>query len=229
MTAPGAIGLLGGTFDPVHVGHVAVAEACLGALGLERVLLVPASIPPHRPAPRVSIYHRFAMVALAAMSAESLMASDIEVEAADPSYTAVLLDRMRSLGHAPSQLVFITGADAFAEIATWHDYPAVLDRAHFAVVSRPGYDAGSLRRSLPELAARFIDVPSRPLEQPLRAPDAHPTAIFLIEAETPDVSSTLVRERAGNGGWLHDLVPGAVAEYILRHRLYADGQGRVLA
>lgn len=222
MTSAPVIGLVGGTFDPVHDGHITIAQACGRALHLSQVLLIPARVPPHRPEPLVSIYHRFAMVALAAMSAESLLASDIEVDARGPSYTAVLLDKIRSLGHAPGQMVFITGADAFAEIATWREYPAVLDRAHFAVVSRPGRDASTLRAALPDLAERFVDVGRRQIDQPLLGPSGHRTAIYLIEAETPDVSSTLIRQRVRNRGRLDDLMPDTVARYIQRHRLYAD-------
>jgi nicotinate-nucleotide adenylyltransferase len=226
MTHHGPFGILGGTFDPIHLGHLAVARAVERGLGLDRIVLVPARVPPHRERPTVSIYHRFAMVALAALTSESLVASDLELDSHEPSYTSVLLDRFQGRGVERSQMVFITGADAFAEIASWHHYPAILDQCHFAVVSRPGLPAERLRSSLGALASRFVPVVPDPHEAAIdRRP--HPELgseprIFLIEAETPDVSSTEIRTRVRSGGPLGDLMPAPVAEYVRRHALYAD-------
>src|SRR5215210_5249852 len=125
---PGArIGLLGGTLDPIHFGHVDTALAARAALGLTRVIVLPSRVPPHRPQPPgASAYHRFAMTALAVNGVDGLEASDIELDAPGPSYTADTLLRFRQCsGLAGSQIFFITGADAFAEIATWHRYPEV--------------------------------------------------------------------------------------------------------
>ena len=151
------IGILGGTFDPIHCGHLAVACAAREALGLDAVKLVPTRTPPHRSrAPYASIYHRFAMTALAALSAEGLEVSDLELDAPGPSYTSMLLEGLHGEGYDASHIVFIIGADAFAEIATWHNYPAILNRCHFAVISRPGQQADELRARLPDLADRFV-------------------------------------------------------------------------
>jgi nicotinate-nucleotide adenylyltransferase len=220
------IGILGGTFDPVHCGHLAVALAARDALGLDAVLLVPARVPPHRSRqPYASIYHRFAMTALAALSAEGLRVSDLELETAGPSYTSMLLDRLHGEGYGASQIVFIIGADAFAEIATWHNYPAILNRCHFAVISRPGQQADELRARLTDLADRFITIApetgapggaAASVALTSRAP-----AIFLIGAATPNVSSTEIRERRRAGLPIDGLVPEAVEQYIRRHALYA--------
>jgi nicotinate-nucleotide adenylyltransferase len=211
-------GILGGTFDPIHFGHLAVARAVEEALGLDRILLVPARVPPHRERPSVSVYHRFAMVALASMTSESLVASDLELESDAPSYTSVLLDRFLETGVSPSQIVFLVGADAFAEIATWRDYPGLLDKCHFAVVSRPGLSARRFHDALPELSARFVP----PRCEARRFLPAAETRIFLLEALTPDVSSTEVRARVRAGASLTDLMPASVAAYVRRHGLYAD-------
>jgi nicotinate-nucleotide adenylyltransferase len=215
-------GILGGTFDPIHLGHLAVARAVRDALGLERTLLVPSRVPPHRSGPGVSIYHRFAMVGLAALTEPTLAASDLELDSTAPSYTSVLLDRLAADGVAASQMVFITGADAFAEIASWRNYPALLDQSHFAVVSRPGRSAGPLAARFASLATRFVRAAA---EAPRVTPHpalAQPPRIFLIEADTPDVSSTEIRACVASGGPLNDLVPEPVAEYIRRHALYAE-------
>ena len=227
----GVIGILGGTFDPVHNGHLAVALAARDALGLEAVTLVPTRVPPHRPRqPYASIYHRFAMTALAALSAEGLRVSDLELDAPGPSYTSMLLERLHGEGYDASHIVFIIGADAFAEIATWHNYPAILNRCHFAVISRPGQQADELRARLPDLADRFVTIAPdtrAPSGQLLGAAAAsvaltsHAPAIFLIGAATPDVSSTEIRERRRAGLPIDGQVPEAVEQYIRRHELYA--------
>ena len=149
------VGILGGTLDPVHCGHIGAAVAVRDALGISSVLLLPSHVPPHRPhAPEASPFHRFAMAALAVNGIARLQASDDELRNAGPTYTADTLDRLRSRGLSPSQIFFITGADAFAEIATWHRYPEVLDLATFVVISRPGHDLARLRERLPSLASR---------------------------------------------------------------------------
>jgi nicotinate-nucleotide adenylyltransferase len=215
-------GILGGTFDPIHNGHLGVAAAARAALGLATVQLAPARVPPHRAGPLVSIYHRFAMVALAAETDASLVACDLGLDSSEPSYTATLLDHFARAGHPASQMVFIIGADAFADIATWRYYPAILDRCHFAVVSRPGLPIHELRGLLPALADRFDTTRPYGAEEPL--PDVPWPAtprVFLIDAPTPDISSTVVRARAQAGRPLQTFVPPAVERYIRRHGLYA--------
>ena len=206
-------GILGGTFDPIHNGHLGVAAAARAALGLPTVQLAPARVPPHRSGPVVSIYHRFAMVALAAAADASLVACDLGLDSTEPSYTGTLLDHFARAGHPASQMVFIIGADAFADIATWRYYPAILDRCHFAVVSRPGLAVTALPARLPDLTPRFA--PPGALDAA-----AGPTRIFLIDAPTPDVSSTQIRAAARAGASLDGLVPAAVERYVRRHGLY---------
>jgi len=218
---PGRTGILGGTFDPVHEGHVAAAEAACDALQLDRVLLIPSHLPPHRPAqPRASAFHRFAMVSLAVGAHRRLVASDAELEVDGPSYTAVTLRRLLERGFAASQLFFIIGTDAFAEIASWYDYPAVLDLAHFVVISRPGQSFAVLYERLPDLVGRMRAVTGKPGN--LEA--APKCSIFLVDAVTPEVSSTLVRERAAGGHALSGLVAPEVERHIRRHRLYGSDE-----
>lgn len=209
------IGILGGTLDPVHCGHVAAAAAAREALHLAEVLVLPSRIPPHRPIqPLASPFHRFAMAALAVSGVPGLLASDDELSLDGPSFTADTLDRLHARGQTPSQIFFITGADAFADIATWKRYPGVLDLANFVVVSRPGHQIETLRSRLPELAGRM-----RVAEGPPREGAA--PAIFLLEAATPEVSSTLVRDRLRRAEPIAGLVPPLVEAHILKHRLYS--------
>ena len=205
------LGLLGGTFDPIHQGHLDVAEAARQALGLTHILVVPARLPPHRRAPRASAAHRFAMAALAVESHAQLLVSDMEMEDSAPSYTAATLDRLARRGFDTTSLFFVTGADAFQDIGTWMDYPAILDRCHFVAVSRPGHPAPELPRLLPDLASRMRQTPCDVPAQP---------AILLVDASTAPVSSTGVRERIRNGESIEQLVPRGVAAYIMKHGLY---------
>ena len=155
MTSPRRVGLLGGMFDPIHCGHVDVATAAEEALHLTGMLVLPSNMPPHRPQPVASGHHRFAMAAMAVAGRRGWRAVDLELRQDVASYTSDTLRRFHASGFEPAELVFITGADAFLEIATWHDYPAVLDLAHFAVVSRPRVSVGGLPAQLPALAARM--------------------------------------------------------------------------
>ena len=218
------LGVLGGTFDPIHTGHVALATAAREAFGLETVLLVPSAVPPHRAdPPQASSHHRFAMVALVAQLRPWLRASDLEVASAlegtsaAPSFTATTLRRLGESGYRPSQLFFITGADAFLEIATWREYPAVLDLAHFVVVSRPGSSLDAVPGALPDLAPRFRPASDGPGTDADRTP-----RVLLLAAKTPDISSTAVRARLAAGLPVDDLLPEAVARHARRHHLYGD-------
>ena len=230
MTEGRRLGVLGGTFDPIHLGHLAVAREAAGALGLDEVRLVPSCTPPHRPIdPSASAFHRFAMVALAAAGDERLAASDLELARSGPSYTADTLRALGRTGLEGWQIFFLTGADAFAEIAMWREYPRVLDLANFVVCSRAGVAASSLANRLPDLAPRMVPAPFPGSEDPgLHASAAigsPKTRVFLLDCDTPDVSSTDIRARARAGRPLAGLVPPEVDHHIRRHALYGADPG----
>ena len=196
------VGILGGTFDPIHLGHLEAASAARRALSLDRLLLLPSRTPPHRSTePRASVFHRFAMAALAAAERD-MSVSDLEVRREGPSYTALTLEALHREGFAPTELFFITGSDAFAEVDTWYDYPHILQLANFVVVSRPG-------------APRPADLIPNPESLIPTAP-----RVLSVEATTPDVSSTDIRRRVGTGESIDGLVPSSVAGHIRRHHLY---------
>ncbi len=212
---PARLGLLGGTFDPVHLGHRAAGRAAAQALALDEVRLVPSRMPPHRPVgPQASDHHRFAMAALLAMDEEGWTVGDGEVRRDGASYTFDTLTEVHAEGLAATQIFFLIGADAFAEIATWSRYPAVLDLAHFVVVARPGVTLADVQARVPALAPRITPVTAL-------AGRATP-GIALLNAQTPDVSSTDIRARAAAGQSLSGLVPAAVEQYIRRHGLYGS-------
>jgi nicotinate-nucleotide adenylyltransferase len=207
------IGLLGGTFDPIHQGHLDVAMAAQQALELDEVWLIPARHPPHRTRPIASAAHRFAMAALAVTGHPRLRVSDVEMDVAGPSFTIDTLGRIET--QRPSltgSLCFITGADAFRDIKTWRLWNDLVSRCHFAVVSRAGCPAGAMRTAMPDLAARMFDAPCRLTPTP---------GIFLVDAETAQVSSTDVRRALQSGRPASGLLPDVVAEYAVCHGLYA--------
>jgi nicotinate-nucleotide adenylyltransferase len=145
------------------------------------------------------------MAALAAEARPGWSASRIEIDRPGASYTYDTLVRLRETVSIEAQYFFILGADAFAEIDTWSRYPAVLDLAHFVVVSRPGITLDSLRERVPSAFSH------RPSSQ---------TRVILVEANTPDISATEIRSRVRSGLSIDGLVPGGVASYIKTHRLY---------
>jgi nicotinate-nucleotide adenylyltransferase len=212
-------GVLGGRFDPIHHGHLETATVARLALGLQQVLLVPSGLSPHRASDaRALAADRLAMVTLAAQGLPHLASSDLEIGIDAPSYTALTLARLHDRGYDRTQLFFIVGADAFAEIATWYDYPSVLEAAHFVVVSRAGYGVEGLADQLPALRDRM-----RAIARGSVPPDSDTEPrIWLLDTVTPSVSSTQVRALLARQQSVTGLVPPAVAAYIAHHSLY-DG------
>jgi nicotinate-nucleotide adenylyltransferase len=216
------IGILGGTFDPVHVGHLDTALAGLRALALDHVLVLPSGTPPHRTVqPSASRFHRFAMTALAVTGVSGLMLSDLEIGTTGPCFTFDTLTRLHSTGLGASQIFFITGADAFADIETWSRYPQVLEMANFVVVSRPGCSVTTLPSRLPALASRMREVATTVGAPAPRVAHSSTVGIELVDAPTRDVSSTEIRRRLESGRSIEDLVPAAVNTYIEQHGLYS--------
>jgi nicotinate-nucleotide adenylyltransferase len=214
-TAALRIGILGGTFDPIHCGHLDVADAAIHALTLSRLFVITSNLPPHRPQPLASSYHRFAMVALAVLDRPHWRAADVELRHDAPSFTSRTLDLFHERGYRSSELFFVIGADAFAEIGSWRDYPRILDAAHFAVVSRPGFPVAELPRRLPALAARMA-------QPPIDAVAPIDPLIILIDAPTADVSSTAIRTHLAHGEDIAGLVPPRVQQHIEHHGLYTS-------
>ena len=218
MTHPGRLGLIGGTFDPIHWGHLDAARAAAGALGLTDLCFVPSRVPPHRPLqPQASGFHRFAMTALAVQDLDGARVSDIEVNRPGPSYSAETLAHLHAEGWRPSQIFFVIGTDAFAEIATWRSYPALLDLCHFAVISRAGTDPEAVIGGSGQIRSRL----STPATLP---PQPATTCVVPVTAATRAISSSDVRAQVAAGRDVTALVPSPVAAYISRQGLYAPGQ-----
>jgi nicotinate-nucleotide adenylyltransferase len=202
-----SIGIMGGTFDPVHIGHLAIAEEAREALKLDRVLFVPAGRPPHKPKRAVTaVHHRVAMVELAIIDNPAFELSPIEVDRDGPSYTVDTVEALargqdgwRSPGER--DLTLILSAETFAELPTWYQPGRIFDVARVAVVPREGYpapDPAWIASAFPEAKAR----------------------VTYLEGPMLGVSSTGIRERVAGGRSIRYLVPTPVEAYILNHHLY---------
>ena len=192
-------------------------------------MLVPSNVPPHRPQPITSAYHRFAMVAFAVQERPGWRAADLELRSDAPSFTSRTLDGFHHRGYRPAELFFVIGADAFFEIESWRDYPTILDAAHFVVISRPGIPVRAVAARLPHLGARMVTRPADALT-------SNVPLIILIDAPTADVSSTAIRRARADGQSIAGMVDPLVQQHIEQNGLYTpmtpgrrNGEGRPAA
>jgi nicotinate-nucleotide adenylyltransferase len=205
VTRPGSIGIMGGTFDPIHVGHLAVAEEARDTLGLERILFIPAGQPPHKAPGSVSAAaDRAAMIRLAIADNPAFELSTLEMDRPGPSYTSDTVDELRrqalAAGREPD-LTLILSAETFRDLPAWHEPARLLAACRIAVVPREGYPA----RDPEWLGLRFPGQADR---------------IDLLEGPRLGLSSTAIRARVSAGRSIRYLVPAAVAGYIADHDLY---------
>jgi nicotinate-nucleotide adenylyltransferase len=197
---PGSVGLIGGTFDPIHHGHLAIAEEAREALGLERVLFIPSATPPHRPGrPITEAADRLAMVRLAVAGNPAFAVSEVEVERGGASYTVETLTFLRGAGIADPW--FILSSEALAGFPSWREPARILELARLAVVPRAGYEP---------LDSAWVEA---------RFPGGGDRVRFLSGPLLP-ISGSVVRGRAAAGRSVRYLVPDGVAAWIADHRLY---------
>jgi len=211
------VGILGGTFDPVHHGHLAVAEAVRQALALSSILFVPAFLPPHKPTYAISPFaHRAAMLDLAVADRSGFFVSRLEAERGGVSYSIDTLRTLQQTLGKEAQLFFIIGMDAFAEIHTWKANRHLLDYASFVVIGRPDHCRQSCGQTV---AANF---PGYTLAENQGCWQGEPGrgVIYPVAMAPMKVSSTEIREAVRQGSSIRALVPGAVADYIEAQGLY---------
>jgi nicotinate-nucleotide adenylyltransferase len=214
------IGLFGGTFDPIHLGHVHAAREVLVRFPLDRVLFIPSSIPPHKVRRGIApAADRLRMVELACAGEPRFAASSVEVDAGGRSYSILTLERMRAL-HPGARIFFILGTDAFLEIGTWHEHERVLAEGLFIVMTRPGTPLEDATGVLP--AALREEVRAVSDGEAVDEAGAAGHRFFLLPIRAIGVSSTEVRRRVRTGETVAGLVPGAVGDYIRSHGLYRD-------
>ena len=191
-----AIGILGGSFDPVHNAHLAIARAALIELKLAKVLWIPSGTPPHREAPEAPAAHRAAMVALAIAGEPRFILDEREIRKTSPGYTVETLEDLRVDLGPETALVLLIGADQYARLGTWHRQEDLFALARIAVFARPGLAL--------EDAGRVTVVPMAPL----------------------DISSTAIRARIAKGESVRGLMPDAVLDYIETNNLYSSQERR---
>lgn len=220
MTRAPRIGLFGGTFDPIHNGHLRAARLVQKRFGLDRVFFIPAAIPPHKARPDMApARDRLRMTALAVAGRSSWSASPVELRAGGPSYSVRTIETMRRR-FPRARLFFIVGADAFLEIKTWREWQRVLRSCAFIVMTRPGSRLGAAAGILGPAwknALRRI-VPGRRLSEG----EFEPPAVYFLPIAALPVSSTRIRGRAREGRPLAGLVPPAVADHIRTKGLYRE-------
>jgi nicotinate-nucleotide adenylyltransferase len=209
------IGIYGGTFDPVHLGHLLPVEETRTRLGLDRVLYVPACHPPHKPAsPSASPHHRFAMLALALEPYPDLLLSDFEVARGGTTYTIETLRQLRAQ-REDAEILLVLGSDSLAQIETWRSFRELLAEFRLAVVVREGFAREDLARALPpDVAARFAPEGARPGGEPSEQ------SIFWGGNAPVTISSTWLRRAIPAGEDLSGSLPANVAAYLRKHGLY---------
>lgn len=220
MNAP--LGLFGGTFDPVHYGHLRLAEEARNQLQLAAVRWIPAGQPAHRPLPQTTPAQRLDMVRLAIAGHPGFQLDDTEARTDQPSYTVHTLQRLRSELGATQSLVLLLGADAFLSLTTWHRWQELFSLAHLAIATRPGSSLAPA--SLPQsLAAEYIARHSSSATALIHQPAGR----ILPFTITPlDIAATRLRQTFNQGGSNRYLLPEPVLDYISRNTLYAAPYAR---
>jgi nicotinate-nucleotide adenylyltransferase len=213
------IGVLGGTFDPIHYGHLRLAEEVGETLRLEEVRFIPSGTPPHRSAPAVPAEHRLAMTQLAAAGNPRFQVDEREVRRAGPGYTYDTLKSLRAEQGEARPLALLLGADAFLEFATWHRWREIFGLAHIAVAHRPGFPVEQWSGRMPLPLAR--EYSARRMQQPLAVHLSPAGGIVVVPFTALDISATAIRDMLRAGASPRYLLPGAVLDYIRTHRLYA--------
>ena len=209
------IGILGGTFNPIHNGHLHIAGEVLKACALDRVWFMPACLPPHKDlADAVSFEHRLAMVEVAIEAYPQFAACDLEGRRGGRSYSVKTLEELRRL-HPSDEFTFIMGLDSFAEIGLWKSYARLFELCHIAVAARPGF-VGSLEQLLPvAVADRFCyDADA------LKLSGKSGFSVQLVKQTSADISSTEIRSRLASGELVGGLISAAVTDYVHQHQLY---------
>jgi nicotinate-nucleotide adenylyltransferase len=226
------IGLFGGTFDPIHRGHIALAQAALERCKLGRIYFVPANTPPHKPRPKASFLHRYAMVALAVAEEKSFFPSLLEApeesaasarkpSPAKPNYTIDTLRRLKQSLKNSDKVFLLIGVDAFADIAKWHQPEALFRECEFIVASRPGFSLADVANALPETLRPKKEV-THPFRRQAATGDVVLTGatIHLLDQVHQPISATAIREAVTANKPLGRLVNESVAGYIKKMGLY---------
>lgn len=215
--SPIKLGILGGTFNPIHFGHLRAAEEAADWLNLDRVCFIPAARPPHKnPAPLVEPVHRLEMTRLAVADRPGFFVSDVEARRTGPSYTLETLIYFHQAYGPGLNLYFLTGLDAILEVGTWKEYRRIFELTSFIVLSRPGADPELLSKVLVQEVSP--DYAWNQDDQAYRSPGRHP--VFYRTITSLAIASTDIRQRIKCGSSIRYLLPEAVRKYIKDNGLY---------
>ena len=212
------IGIFGGTFDPIHYGHLRLAQEIAESLRLAEIRLIPGGTPPHRAAPQVNSQQRLEMVRLAAAGNPLLTVDDREVKRSGPAYTIETLTELRREAGATRPLCVLLGADAFLELATWHRWHELFGLAHLIVAHRPGFPPESWPQRMPQPLAREYE--ARLLHQPFAVHLSPAGGIATKSIAALDISGSMIRDSLARGVSPRYLLPEPVLDYIRNQNLY---------
>ena len=214
------LAILGGTFNPIHIGHLMVAEDIRQLFGFEKVLFVPSALPPHKSAKGIiSSRHRLAMTALATRDNPHFEVSSVEVERGGKSYTVETLEQIKQVYGEDMGLYFLVGSDAFMEISSWKDISRLFELCRFVVINRPG---GSLEGLSQDFLKGVKSVEHQLINRANPPTISEAVNVYLVETLLVDVSSSGIRELIRWGGSIKYLVPHLVEEYIVKNQLYQE-------
>jgi len=212
-------GLLGGTFDPIHIGHLRSAEEVRELFNLDRIIFIPASVPPHKSTAGISPFtHREQMVHLAIENNPYFSFSGVEKEREGKSYSVETIAYFQKKYGKDLEIYFIVGQDAFQAIMTWKDWERLLVMCHFVVMTRPGYEKKDLQGILPSSFADAFTY--REEDRGFHGPGGY--AVYFREVTFLDISSSRIRQLARQGRSTNYLVPDAVGRYFLQQGLYGQ-------
>ncbi len=215
----GPVGIFGGTFDPIHYGHLRLAEELAEAAKLAEVRFIPSGTPPHRARPGADAHHRVAMARLAIAGNDRFTVDDRETRRTGPGYTYDTLSELRLEVGSQRSLVLLLGADAFLDLATWHRWHQLPALAHIVVAYRPGFPIDTWQSRMPEPLAH--EYAARSMQQPLAVHLAPAGGIAAVSMTGLDISATFVRTAVHGGASARYLLPDTVLDYIRSNRLYA--------
>jgi len=212
------IGLFGGTFNPIHLGHIKAAEIVANKFSLDKLYFIPSYIPPHKESVQIaSPRQRLRMVELAVEPFPHFYPSSIEIDAGGKSYSILTLKKIKAQ-YPEAKMLFLLGVDAFLEIETWRDYENVLEQCSFIIMSRPQFHLEGAHEVLSKkYSQRIVDLSGN--KAPIYIEDSA-NLIYLVPIQALDISSTEVRERANRNQSIEDLVPESVEHYIKEKGLY---------
>jgi nicotinate-nucleotide adenylyltransferase len=218
------IAVYGGTFDPVHFGHLAVARNVVELFEIHELLFVPAHQAPHKIEHEVTQpIHRYAMLALATQDDDRLRISSVEIDSAERRYTVETLNYLKARFGPAAELFFVMGADSWSEITTWRDWQNLMELTNHIVVTRPGYELNADRGDY--VTNRIVDVRGwKPDQIDKVIANAAQPHVYISDAAEVDISATDIREaaRSGNQEILRAMVPAAVADYVTKYELYKN-------